>query len=214
MRALRAAALAVLVTALPASAQVGRETLTGTQAVQLAQSALTVIGIDPGPIDGAMGALTRAAITAHVEASGLEMGWDGRTIDQGQAMSLGVAAKPALTATFGYDIDGNYIHVGVAPYGSGAEGIAAVVGDISNPPCSAAPRMVVRIDGLMVWEAHDTTTSDRPFVVVADPPVLQPLPRDGEWHPEAEPWLLQIVSEHVIAFRQEGDDYVYVRCVP
>jgi len=198
----------------PATAQVGGETLTGTQAVQLAQSALTILGSDPGPVDGAMGPGTRAAITAYVDASGLEMGWDGQTIDQGQAMSLNVAAKPALEAAFSHAIDGNYIHVGVAPYGSGAEGIAAVVGDIADPPCSAAPRMVVRIDGLMVWESHEHDTDLRPYVVVADAPELRPLPRTGEWHPEAEPWVLRVVSEAVIAFQQEGDEYVYIRCRP
>lgn len=184
------------------------EMLTPVQVVQLAQSALVVLGEDPGPVDGAMGPQTRAAITAYNEASGLEMGWDGANLNQGQAWTLNVAAGPALERAFGHRLDGNYGYIGVFPMSHGA---ALVSGDLDGVDggvdCAAATAQAARINGLVVFDADSNAA-----IVTSTPPVMNPLPRTGAWHPEAEPWQLLIVNPDVISFQQEGDHYVYGRC--
>ena len=212
MKAGWALAVALAVTAGSAAAQVGGATLTGTQSVQLAQSALAVLGYDPGPVDGLMGPATRAAIDAYVEAAGLEMGWDGQVIDQGQAMSLNVAAMAALTEMLGADADGNYLDLAVVPYDQTEDllaGRVAFLSEESSGVCSDRPDEVLRIDGLMVFEPGRDAA-----VVTVDDGALKPLPRTGTWHPEAEPWRLVVISDQLIALQQEGDNYVYARCLP
>lgn len=216
MKRTRAACLGLAVVALSASALSGpamaQDTLTAVQVVQLTQSALTVLGENPGPVDGRMGPATRAAVTTYVDASGLEMGWNGSAMDQGQAMSLNVAAKPALAALVGHDIDGNYLEVAVVPY---AETEALLAGDLIlavaefQRACATQPTGVTRIDGLMVFEPYGYTT-----VIAWEDGVFKALPSTGAWHEEAEPWRMVVLSENSFVLQQEGDNYVYARCRP
>jgi peptidoglycan hydrolase-like protein with peptidoglycan-binding domain len=197
--------VALLGLAPPAMAEV---VLTPVQVVQLAQSALIVLGQDPGHVDGRLGPRTRAAIDAYVAASGLEMGWNGRTLDQGQAMSLNVAAGPALEQAFGFALDGRFGFIG----SFGMDHTDALMsGDLDGVDggvdCATAPDQVAEIDGLIVFEP------DRPpAIVTVASPEMEPLPPSGAWHPEAEPWRLVAVWNDVISFVQEGDHYVYGRC--
>ena len=66
----------------------------GSEEIRKLQEALKAKGQDPGPIDGAMGSKTRAAIKAFQEASGLK--GTGRLDDQ-TADKLGVE-KPKAPA--------------------------------------------------------------------------------------------------------------------
>jgi len=66
----------------------------GSEETKKLQEALKAKGQDPGPIDGAMGSKTRAAIKAFQEASGLK--GTGRLDDQ-TAEKLGVE-KPKAPA--------------------------------------------------------------------------------------------------------------------
>ena len=195
-----------------AVAQVGGVTLTGPQTVQLTQSALVVLGHDPGPVDGQMGPMTRAAVTAFVEASGLEMGWNGQVIDQGQAMSLNVAAAPALMELVGHNPHGSYVQIAVVPYAETEDLLAgriSFLNELEDVNCADRPDAVAQIDGLIVFEPGRDAT-----VVQWDDGAFAPLPRSGIWHPEAEPWRLVILSDDAFALQQEGDNYVYGRCVP
>ena len=216
MKRTGAAGLGYVVIAAAGSALSGavmaQDTLTEVQVVQLTQSALAVLGEDPGPVDGRMGPATRAAVSTYVDASGLEMGWNGSSIDQGQAMSLNVAAKPALATLVGHDIDGNYLEVAVVPY---AETQALLDGDLVlavaefQRACATQPNGVTRIDGLMVFEPYRDAT-----VIAWDDGVFKPLPSTGTWHAEAEPWRMVVLSENSFVLQQEGDNYVYARCRP
>ncbi len=210
---MRPAFLSVLLTFVggPAAADV---TLTPVQVVQLAQSALVVLEEDPGPVDGRLGPRTRAAIDAYVWTSGLEMGWDprsrdpGRALDQGQAMSLNVAAMPALEREFGHPLDGLFGYIGSFPMDREQALLAGSLEGVGGGvDCDAAPDRVVQLNGLIVIEP------DRgPSIVTAAPPELLPLPPSGAWHAEAEPWRLLVVGPDVLSFQQEGDHYVYGRC--
>jgi peptidoglycan hydrolase-like protein with peptidoglycan-binding domain len=195
----------LLTAAAPAA---GQDMLTPVQVVQLAQSALVVLGQDPGPVDGVLGPQTRAAIDAYVAASGLEMGWNGRTLDQGQAMSLNVAAMPALQQAFGFALDGRFGFIG----SFGMDYTEALMsgnldGVDGGVDCAAAPHQVAEIDGLIVFQPGQP-----PAIVAVTAPEMEPLPRSGAWNPEAEPWRLVAVWDNVISFVQEGDHYVYGRC--
>jgi peptidoglycan hydrolase-like protein with peptidoglycan-binding domain len=66
----------------------------GSEEIRKLQEALKAKGQDPGPIDGAMGSKTRAAVKAFQEASGLKA--TGRLDDQ-TAEKLGVE-KPKAPA--------------------------------------------------------------------------------------------------------------------
>ena len=199
------AAAALTMVGAPVAAQ---DMLEPVQVVQLAQSALTVLGQEPGPVDGMLGPQTRAAIDAYVAESGLEMGWNGRTLDQGQAMSLNVAAMPVLERAFGFALDGIFGFIGSFP---ADHTDALMAGDLDGVDggvdCTAVPDRVAQVNGLIIFEPDRS-----PVIVIIAPPEMAPLPPAGAWHPEAEPWRLVAAGADVISFEQEGDHYVYGRC--
>ena len=77
--------------------------LTSTQAaaqpagdMKRAQQALKQAGHDPGPIDGVMGARTRAALEAYQKAQGLEVSGQ---LDAATVAKLGGPGKPGPSAS-------------------------------------------------------------------------------------------------------------------
>ncbi|MEZ5669337.1 MAG: hypothetical protein R3F55_18260 [Alphaproteobacteria bacterium] len=194
-----------------AAAQEGGSMLTGPQTVQLTQSALTVLGHDPGPVDGAIGPQTRAALDAFAAASGLEIGWDGTVVDQGQALSLNVAAMTALGERLGHYPDGSYLEIALVPYEQTEDLLAgriAFLTDAADLICADHPSELAELDGLIFIEPGQA-----PVVVAPQGDALLFLPRTGRWHEEAEVGRIVMLDADSFALQREGDNTVYARCL-
>ena len=177
-----------------ATAQAG-EPMTEGQEIQALQSALTILGYDPGKIDGRPGPRTDAAIAAFTDASGFVADDD----DPQRALINAVldATGPALIDAFGTDPTGSW-DIDLA-----ASGIDASASD--GALCES--QWAIYFSGGIVWRHWD---SGSPIVMalVDDRLEAQSLP-SGEF---IEPFAFEFVDADTMHRSVEGETEVWVRC--
>lgn len=193
MRRLCLAAALMLCTA---TAQAG-DPLSAAQEVQALQSALAILGHDPGPVDGIMGRQTRAALEAFKDATGFEAA--GADPELALMNAVLDATGPALAERFGTDPTGfwdiDWEASGLDPL---ADGVAT---------CADGGKWY--FSGGIIWRLVD---SGVPIVMTLNGDHLEtlPIPSGGF----IEPNRFVSVDPNTMHRLVEGEAEVWSRCDP
>lgn len=174
---------------------------TATQQVQIIQSALDVLGHDPGPIDGRWGAGTAAAVAAFAGAEA----YDGPTDAPDDALveALLSLTGPAVAARFGTDPTGTWDLDFAAMSAEERQQMMEVYGLESLETCSSP--FAIYFSGGIVYRQWETGS---PVVMeVADGRMVSLDP--GREH---EPFAIDFVDELTFHRHSEGYTEVYARC--
>lgn len=191
--AMRSLVLVAACLACAAAAEAG-DALSSAQQIQALQSALAILGYDPGPADGVMGPQTRDAIAAYGAATGFAA--DGDDPQQALLNALLDDVRPALASAFGIDPTGAW-DVDAVASGLPPEDAAA--------PCQSPYRGTFS-DGI-IWRNAETGV---PLVYELDGERLAMLPNpSGEFF---EPHAYTVVDADTLHLRVEGNTEVWVRC--
>lgn len=179
-----------------ATAQAG-DPLSAGQEIQALQSALVILGYDPGAVDGRIGPQTSAAMEAYMEATGFDAG-DGE-LETALFNALLADTGPALAERYGTNPDGfwdiDWAASGMEPY---SEGMAT---------CETGGNWY--FSGGIVWR-HVESGAPIVLALVGDELEALPLP-SGEF---IEPNRFVSIDANTMHRFVEGSTEVWVRCGP
>ncbi|MGF1627027.1 MAG: peptidoglycan-binding protein [Alphaproteobacteria bacterium] len=174
---------------------------TAMQQVQIIQSALDVLGHDPGPIDGRWGAQTAAAVAAFTRAEAYDGPSDGPNDTLAEALLSLVG--PAAEARFGTDPTGTWDLDFAAMSAEERQQLMEVYGLDSLESCASL--FAIYFSGGIVYRQWDTGS---PVVMeVAEGRMLSLDPGS-----EFEPFAFVFVDELTMHREVEGFTEVWARC--
>ena len=192
--AVRKLTLVATVVLCAATARAG-DPMSPAQEIQALQSGLEILGHDPGPIDGLMGPLTRAAIAAFVDATGFAGDAYGASPDLVNAVLTEVG--PAMEASFGTDPTGfwdlDHEASGFGPNPTGEQ--------------ICASSWQGYFSGGIIWR-HGESGFPLVMRLVDERLEVLPIPA-GEF---IEPFYYTVVDTDTMHRRAEGETEVWVRC--
>jgi hypothetical protein len=196
-RAMAAVAM-VLAAASPA---VAGDPPTPEQEVQIVQSALDLLGHDPGPIDGVWGARTTEAAAAFAAASG----YAGPTDRPDGALIEALLAQtgPAVEARFGTDPTGTWDLDFDGMHAAEREELMAIYGLDSVATCSSP--FAIYFSGGIVYRQHELGV---PVVMEVRDGEMRSLDPGGEF----EPFVFAFVDDLTLRRDVEGMTEYWARC--
>ncbi|MGF1627029.1 MAG: peptidoglycan-binding protein [Alphaproteobacteria bacterium] len=173
------------------------------QEVQMVQSALAILGYEPGPLDGEWGNATQSAL----EAFAADTGYDGPTgaADGAVIDALFARLGPALEAGFGTDPTGTWDLDFSAYSEAERRDMMALYGWEVMETCSSP--LAIYFSGI----AYRQWVSGAPLVMTLKDrrlEALHPDPGDGF----LEPFAFSFVDESTMHREVEGDTEIWLRC--
>ncbi|MEZ5669334.1 MAG: peptidoglycan-binding domain-containing protein [Alphaproteobacteria bacterium] len=186
--------LAATLTVMAAAAQAG-EPMSPGQEIQAIQSGLTILGYDPGPVDGLMGARTRAAIAAFERDTGFV---ESDAVPEGLLINAVLdATGPALAERFGLDPTGSWdLDREASGYGAAEPG---------QETCAGGGHWY--FSGGIVWRDFD---SGSPLVLALNGDRLETVPLPSGEFIEANAFV--VVDDRTMHRLVEGETEVWVLC--